>query len=97
MLAASAAVALATLSLAAAPKAILSSWDLNCARPDQILANADKFDRLAIDGVSIALRETCEPSEELTGYQRVSCGRSWSRDGLRKFVRPCGASPRTSR
>ena len=85
-LAASAAVALATLSLAAAPKAILSSWDLNCARPDQILANADKFDRLAIDGVSIALRETCEPSEELTGYQRVSCGRSWSRDDLRKFV-----------
>jgi hypothetical protein len=71
----------------AAPKAIITGWDIGRMTPERLVASADELDKLPFDGVSFALNLRDDEKEELDGYLRAAVNRLFPRDELlRRFV-----------
>ena len=71
----------------AAPKAIITGWDIGRMTPERLVASADELDKLPFDGVSFALNFRDDEKEELDGYLRAAVNRLFPRDELlRRFV-----------
>ena len=68
-------------------KFIGHGWDITCAGPEEILANADAFDATGLDGVSVALRGM-EPGVRSWRYMYslIATDRPWPRELLRPRI-----------
>lgn len=62
-------------------------WDILCAGPEEILDNAESFDKLGLDGVAVAIRGM-EPGKYSWRYMYslITTDRPWPRELLKKDI-----------
>ena len=77
---------LATVALARETKIIAHGWDCQSASPEDVLVNADAFDRTPLDGVSLSVRFTNEEAGVECSFKTMITDPAWRWSDVEKLV-----------